>query len=38
VLSRGGTEDAHQLYLNFRGSEPSVEPLLRQRGLVSDKK
>jgi peptidyl-dipeptidase Dcp len=38
VLSRGGTEDAHQLYLNFRGSEPSVEPLLKQRGLVPQKK
>lgn len=38
VLSRGGTEDAHQLYLNFRGSEPSVGPLLKQRGLVSGKK
>lgn len=37
VLSRGGTQDAHQLYLDFRGSEPSVEPLLTQRGLISDK-
>jgi peptidyl-dipeptidase Dcp len=35
ILSRGGTMDAHQLYLNFRGHEPSVEPLLKQRGLVS---
>ena len=35
VLSRGGTVDAHQLYLNFRGGEPSVAPLLKQRGLVS---
>jgi peptidyl-dipeptidase Dcp len=35
VLSRGGTMDAHQLYLNFRGREPSVEPLLKQRGLIS---
>ena len=36
VLSRGGTIDAHQLYLDFRGGEPSVEPLLKQRGLLSD--
>ena len=35
VLSRGGTVDAHQLYLDFRGHEPSVEPLLKQRGLIS---
>ncbi len=38
VLSRGGTMDAHQMYLDFRGSEPSVEPLLKQRGLVPDGK
>ncbi len=38
VLSRGGTMDAHQLYLNFRGHEPGVSPLLEQRGLVPDKK
>ncbi|WP_414636602.1 M3 family metallopeptidase [Arenimonas sp.] len=38
VLSRGGTEDAHTLYVKFRGGEPSVEPLLKQRGLVSEKK
>jgi peptidyl-dipeptidase Dcp len=36
ILSRGGTMDAHQLYLNFRGGQPSVEPLLKQRGLISD--
>jgi peptidyl-dipeptidase Dcp len=38
ILSRGGTVDAHQLYLNFRGHEPGVEPLLKQRGLVSTAK
>ena len=38
ILSRGGTMDAHQLYLNFRGHEPGVEPLLQQRGLISVKK
>jgi peptidyl-dipeptidase Dcp len=34
VLERGGSEDAMKLYLRFRGREPSVEPLLRRRGLV----
>jgi peptidyl-dipeptidase Dcp len=38
VLSRGGTMDAHQMYLNFRGHEPGVGPLLEQRGLVPDRK
>ena len=33
VLSRGGTKDAHQLYLDFRGKEPSVEPYLKKKGL-----
>ncbi|MFW5793823.1 MAG: M3 family metallopeptidase [Bacteroidota bacterium] len=33
ILERGGTEDAMMLYVNFRGREPIVEPLLKQRGL-----
>ena len=33
ILSRGGTMDSHQLYLNFRGQEAVIEPLLRQRGF-----
>ena len=33
VLERGGTEEAMKLYLNFRGKEPSIEPLLKSRGL-----
>ena len=33
VLERGGTEDPMVLYKRFRGAEPSVEPLLRKRGL-----
>jgi peptidyl-dipeptidase Dcp len=28
ILSRGGTDDPMTLYMNFRGREPSVEPLL----------
>lgn len=33
ILERGGTADAMQMYKNFRGREPSVEPLLEKRGL-----
>ena len=33
ILERGGTEDAMQMWLNFRGRKPSVEPLLVKRGL-----
>jgi peptidyl-dipeptidase Dcp len=33
VLSRGSTEDMAELYRTFRGHDPSVEPLLEQRGL-----
>jgi peptidyl-dipeptidase Dcp len=33
ILEKGGTEDPMTLYKAFRGREPSVEPLLRKRGL-----
>ena len=33
ILERGGTEDPMNLYKRFRGSEPSIEPLLKKRGL-----
>lgn len=33
ILEKGGTEDPMDLYKKFRGSEPSIEPLLRKRGL-----
>ena len=33
VLEKGGSEDPMTLYKNFRGQEPSVEPLLKGRGL-----
>ena len=36
VLEKGGTEDPMVLYKRFRGADPSIEPLLRKRGL--DKK
>lgn len=33
ILSRGGSDDPMKLYVNFRGAKPSVEPLLKKRGL-----
>jgi peptidyl-dipeptidase Dcp len=33
VLEKGGTADPMELYKRYRGQEPSVEPLLRKRGL-----
>jgi len=36
ILSRGGTREAADLYREFRGREPSVEPLLVERGLQPD--
>jgi len=33
VLSRGSTKDMAELYRAFRGRDPSVEPLLEERGL-----
>ena len=33
LLSRGGSVDAMTLFKNFRGAEPSIEPLLERRGL-----
>lgn len=33
ILSRGSTEDLGALYRAFRGRDPSIQPLLQQRGL-----
>jgi peptidyl-dipeptidase Dcp len=33
ILERGGTADAMELWMAFRGREPDVEPLLERRGL-----
>ncbi len=38
VLSRGNTEDTDAMYRAFRGRDPSVEPLLIERGLTTRKK
>jgi peptidyl-dipeptidase Dcp len=34
VISRGNTEDLAKMYANWRGKEPSVEPMLKYRGLL----
>lgn len=34
VLEKGGSVDPMELYKNFRGQEPSVDALLRNRGLA----
>lgn len=33
LLSRGGSEDALQLFKNFTGGDPDIAPLLERRGL-----
>jgi peptidyl-dipeptidase Dcp len=33
ILERNGTMDAMQMFVNFRGREPVIEPLLKNRGL-----
>ena len=33
VLEKGGSEDPMILYKNFRGSEPQLEPMLKNRGM-----
>ncbi|SEM43519.1 peptidyl-dipeptidase Dcp [Luteibacter sp. UNCMF331Sha3.1] len=33
ILSRGNTEDLGKLYRDFRGKDPSIEPMLKDRGL-----
>jgi len=35
LLSRGGSKDAAQLFRDFTGHDPQIEPLLIKRGLVS---
>ena len=33
ILEKGNTQDPLDLYVAFRGKEPSIEPLLKRRGL-----
>jgi peptidyl-dipeptidase Dcp len=34
VLSRGNTEDLSKMYAAWRGGEPTIEPMLKYRGLL----
>jgi peptidyl-dipeptidase Dcp len=36
ILEKNGTMDAMQMYLNFRGRDAVIEPLLRNRGLLQE--
>jgi peptidyl-dipeptidase Dcp len=38
VLSRGNTEDLEKMYESWLGAKPSVEPMLKDRGLVEREK
>lgn len=33
ILSKGGSDDPMKLYRQFRGQEPSIQPLLKRKGL-----
>jgi oligopeptidase A len=35
ILEKGGTEDAMDLFINFRGREPSIDALLRHNGIAA---
>ncbi len=35
VFSKGNSEDLGELYKKFRGQEPSIQPMLKARGLVN---
>ncbi|MGA6983837.1 MAG: peptidyl-dipeptidase Dcp [Candidatus Sulfotelmatobacter sp.] len=37
ILSRGNTEDLGKMYAAWLGSEPSVAPMLKDRGLLPEK-
>jgi len=34
ILEKGGSVEEMEMYLNFRGKEPTIEPLLKGRGLL----
>jgi peptidyl-dipeptidase Dcp len=36
VLSRGNTEDLPEMYKAWRGSDPNIAPMLKDRGLAED--
>lgn len=36
ILEMGGSADPMELFIRFRGREPSIEPLLRHSGLIAE--
>lgn len=38
ILEKNGTMDAMKMFVNFRGREPVIEPLLKNRGLLTEVK
>lgn len=34
ILEKGGSDDEMTMYIRFRGTEPTIEPLLKGRGLL----
>jgi peptidyl-dipeptidase Dcp len=36
ILSRGNTVELSKLYKDWRGQDPSIEPMLMDRGLKQD--
>ena len=38
ILSKGGTEHPMTLYKNFKGSEPTIDALLKRNGIAKGKK
>jgi peptidyl-dipeptidase Dcp len=38
ILEKDGTMDPMQMYVNFRGREPQIEPLLKNKGLIGQNK
>ncbi len=35
ILEKGGSRDAMELFIDFRGREPDIEPLLRHSGIAA---
>ncbi len=38
ILSKGGTADPMQLYVNFRGKEPDIKALLKRNNIQTDER
>jgi len=35
ILEKGGTEDAMDLFIQFRGRKPNIDALLRHNGIAA---